>query len=307
RRALGGVPPDFSSISADLAACGVTGLTDMTPHNDPGMARHFAAQIAGAALKQNCDVAGTLALADAAPDGWTLGPAKLHLHEAALPEFGETVAFVRSAHGQGRNVAVHCVSEVELVFALAALEEAGASCGDRIEHASVASLELVERIAALGLAVCVQSHFVFERGDRYLAEVEPRHHPDLYRLRTLIDHGVPLAGGSDAPFGEADPWAAMRAATKRYTAVGQVMGPMEALTPEQALALYLASPHDLVQQRKVEAGAAADLVLLDRPWSQARERLVREDVALTIIAGRVVHDRVDQPPVQRLPGVETPA
>src|SRR6185436_2110020 len=114
--------------------------------------------------------------------------------------------------------------------------------GDRIEHASVASPGLVARMAVLGLAVCVQPHFVAERGDRYLADVEPRHHADLYRLRSLIDASLPLAGGSDAPFASADPWQAMAAAITRTTAEERVFGADEALTPEQALALYLADP-----------------------------------------------------------------
>ena len=32
---LAGEPPDFAAVSADLARCGITGITDMTPRNDP--------------------------------------------------------------------------------------------------------------------------------------------------------------------------------------------------------------------------------------------------------------------------------
>ncbi|MEJ5976305.1 amidohydrolase family protein [Novosphingobium sp. PS1R-30] len=280
--ALASTPPDFTAISADLARFGVTGVTDMSPRNDPVIARHFAGQREARSLRQHALLAGTLG-------GWTLGPAKLHLHEAAFPDFEETVAFIATAHDQHRGLAVHCVSEIELVFALAAIEAAGARPGDRIEHASVASPELVARIAALGLAVCVQPHFVAERGDRYLADVEPRHHGDLYRLRSLSDAGVPLAGGSDAPFGDADPWQAMAAAVSRRTRDGQVIGAEEALTPEEALALYLADPLDLTRQRRVEPGATADLCLLDRPWTAARESLSADTVRATFVSGELVH------------------
>jgi predicted amidohydrolase YtcJ len=193
-------------------------------------------------------------------------------------------------------VAIHCVSEVELVFALALLDAAGARQGDRIEHASVASPELAARMAALGLAVCVQPHFVAERGDRYLADVEPRHRGDLYRLRGLADAGLPLAGGSDAPFASADPWDAMAAAITRCTRGGRIIGGEEALTAEQALALYLADPRDLARQRRIAVGEPADLCLLDRPWSAARARLRADMVRATFVSGRLVHDRVDQPP-----------
>lgn len=301
RSALASAPPDLAHASHELAACGITGVTDMTPGNDPAMARHFARQMDTGALLQHCHLAGRLSLGDAKQGPWHLGPAKLHLHEAALPEFEQAVQFIRSAHDRGRPVAVHCVSEVELVFTLALFEEAGTTRGDRIEHASVASASLVERMAALGLWVCTQPHFIAERGDRYLADVEPRHHRDLYRLRSLITAGLPLASGSDAPFGSVDPWAAMAAAVSRRTADGRQIGPDEALSPEQAIALYLRDPADLTQERRIEAGAPADLCLLDRPWREARERLTRADVRAVFVSGRLVHDRIDQSPGERLP------
>ena len=296
RDTLQASPPDLAAISRELASQGVTGVTDMSPANDPAMARHFAAQRASGALVQRCRLAGSLALADAAPDGWELGPGKLHLHEAALPPFDEAAAFIAEVHRQGRPVAIHCVSEVELVFALAAIEEAGALPGDRIEHASIASPELIARMADLGLAVCVQPQFVFERGDRYLVDVEARHLPDLYRLRSLAAAGLTLAAGSDAPFASADPWAAMRTACSRRTRDGKVISKNEALTPDAALALYLAAPGDLTRQRRIAVGEPADLCLLDRPWAEARERLVADDLRATIVSGRIVHDRVDQAP-----------
>jgi len=296
RTALASAPPDFGAVSAELASHGITGITDMSPRNDPAMASHFTRQMEAGALLQHCMLAGELTLADAPATPWQLGPAKLHLHEAALPAFEDATRFTAAAHGQHRPVAVHCVSEVELVFALAVLEEAGTMPGDRIEHASVASPDLVTRMAELGLTVCVQPHFIAERGDLYLRDVEPRHHPDLYRLATLRDAGIPLAGGSDAPFASADPWAGMRAAVSRKTREGQSITPDEALSPEEALALYLAAPGDFTHQRRVTVGAAADLCLLDRPWADARLRLASGDVRASFIAGRLVHDRIDEPP-----------
>ncbi|MBM3596138.1 MAG: amidohydrolase family protein, partial [Alphaproteobacteria bacterium] len=299
RTALGSAPPDLSVISADLARLGVTGLTDMTPQNGPQISDHFTRQRKSGALAQSLTIAGTLSLGDAVVEGWTLGPVKLHLHEADLPPFDEALTLIRAAHDNGRAVAIHCVSEVEIVFALALLDSAGAMRGDRIEHASIATPDHVAQIACMGLAVCVQPHFVAERGDRYLVDVEPRLQRDLYRLASLTDAGIALAGGSDAPFASHDPWAAMRAVVSRSTAAGEIIGPDEALSPEQALSLWLADPADFGLRREIRVGAPADLCLLDRPWADARMRLSGEDVVLTLASGEVVHDRVDQPPVER--------
>jgi len=250
--------------------------------------------MASGALRQRVVLAGSQALADFAAAPWHLGPAKLHLHEAVLPDFADTTRFIATAHRRERPVAVHCTTEVELVFALAAFEAVGAVAGDRIEHAGIADDDHIARIAALGLAVVSQPHFIAERGDAYLRDVEPRHHAQLYRLASFARAGVPLAAGSDAPFGGADPWAAMRAAVARTTDGGSVIGADEALSPEAALTL--ADPQDLARERRIVPGAPADLCLLAMPWQTARMRLSANDVRATIISGEIVHDRVDQPP-----------
>lgn len=297
RGALGGVRPDFAEVGTRLAAYGVTGLTDLSPANDDDDAVHFAAQHRCGALPQRIVLAGRPTLGSGGLDpAVRLGPVKLHLHEAHLPEYDATVTTMRAAHACGRAVAVHCVTETELVFTLAALAEAGAVAGDRIEHASIAPDHLVAEIARLGLHVVAQPHFVAERGDAYLADVPAADHPHLYRLRAFLAAGVVLAGGSDAPFGAADPWAAMAAAVARRTPSGAVLGAAEALTPEAALALFLTDPLDLSRTRRIEPGAAADLCLLAAPWRDGRTSLSADLVRLTVIGGRVIHDRVDKAP-----------
>jgi predicted amidohydrolase YtcJ len=86
-----------------------------------------------------------------------------------------------------------------------------------------------------------------------------------------------------------------------------VMAAEEALTPEAALGLYLADPLDLSRQRALEPGAAADLCLLDRCWAEARARLGSDLVRCTIVDGRVVHDPVDETPVERRRGIDPAA
>jgi len=307
RTALGSVPPDLTEVGRMLAEWGVTGVTDMSPANDAASARYFAAERSAGRLPQTLVLAGSLALVGADPGVWTLGPAKLHLHEAVLPDFGAATAFVRAAHDQDRAVAIHCVTEVELVFALATLVEAGVRADDRIEHAAVASDELVDQIADLGLAVATQPQFVAERGDAYLRDVEQRHWPELYRLQAFIDAGVALAGSSDAPYVNANPWAAMAAAVSRLTATGQTLSPDEALSPEAAVELYLLDPLDLSRKRRVELGGPADLCLLDRPWSEATGDLSAVQVRGTWVSGRLIHDRIDEAPGKRGPGRQTTA
>lgn len=297
RTALRGSPPGLAAVGARLAHYGITGVTDMSPANDAALAAHFAGEQAAQALPQNLVLAGKLDLrANDMGPRMRLGPAKLHLHEADLPELRSAVDFIRAAHESERSVAVHCVTEVELLFTLAAFDEVGAQRGDRIEHASIARPDEIARMAELGLWVAVQPNFIAERGDQYLTDVDPEFTPHLYRLKSLLDAGMALAAGSDAPFGDPDPWAAMQAAVQRRTPSGIAMGAAEALTPEQALDLFLRDPADLTRRRKVETGAPADLCLLDCDWRTARADLSAAHVRSVFVAGRTIFNSVNQAP-----------
>lgn len=276
--------PDLRPVGARLARLGVTGVTDATVHNGPAERAMFERAVRDGALPQRVVLMGGLELGAGAH--CRLGPHKVVLREGLELDAGALRASVRAARAREREIAIHCVTRAELVVAVAVLEEEGARAGDRIEHGAIAPPELVERIAALPVAVVTQPHFVHERGDRYRAEVDAVDRPWLYRLRGWLAAGVPLGGGSDAPFGDPDPWRAMRAAVERTTASGVELGPKERLTPERALALFLTpaeSPGGA--PRRVAKGQIADLCLLHVPWEQARSLLRSELVRAVFRAG----------------------
>ena len=82
------------------------------------------------------------------------------------------------------------------------------SCGAGVQ----ADLRTFEAMGVAGVTVVTQPNFVAERGDQYLVDVPAAQHHELWRVATLTRAGVPVALSTDAPFGDADPWAAMRAA-----------------------------------------------------------------------------------------------
>lgn len=286
---LGRVLPPIEEASQRLARYGVTGITDMTPGNDAETLGLFSDPENAGRLIQKLYLAGAPELPYPSPvDGIVSLATKIHLHDSALPEFDALCDTIRVSHAIERPIAVHCVTEVELVFALAAIEEAGVLVGDRIEHASIAPPALVATMADLGLTVVTQPNFIAERGDAYLRDLAPEEQAWLYRARGFKDQGIPLAGGTDAPFGSADPWIAIRAAVERRTAGGKALGSVEALTPEEAVALFLGTAEHPASPRRLEAGRRADLCLLDRPWRAARLALSSAMVQATICAGRLI-------------------
>lgn len=282
-------PPDLDAVSRRLAESGVTGLTDATASNDAEALRALVAAVDSGALRQRIRVMGRATLPDPDHPRVAHGGLKLLLDERDLPEFDALAAAIATAHRSDRGVAIHCVTRAELVLACAAFEAAGPAAGDRIEHAGVAPPDTLPALRQCRLSVVTQPHFLAERGDAYLRDVEPRDLPWLYRGRGFLEAGIPLGGGSDAPFGAADPWAAMQAAVDRRSRSGAVIGPRERLSPEEALALFTTRPEAPGgPARCVEVGAIADLCLLDRPWSAARDDLAGARVALTLRAGCVI-------------------
>ena len=274
--------PSIGTVARQLATFGITGATDATVDNGADEVAFFEQAQASGDLPQRLHLLGG-DLPAPGGDRLSIGARKIVLAEHALPPLDGLVAEIASAGRRG--VAIHCVTRASLVLAAAALREAPPVAA-RLEHAAVAPPELVALLDGLNVTVVTQPGFIRTNGDRYLREVERRDLPWLYRLRGWTDRGIRLAGSSDAPFGEADPWSAMRAATERRTGSGAALGLGEALTPEEALTLYLTPLDDPGgRRRRVEPGAPADLCLLSDPWPVARGHLDASDVRATFVGG----------------------
>ena len=289
---LGDGAPDLAAVGARLAAFGVTGATDATPRNDARALAHFTDAVTSGALPQQLRLMGTQALPPANTPRIARDAVKIWLSDAALPSFDELRDQIAAAHDAERSAAIHCVTRAELVLASAALAAAGARSGDRIEHAAVTPPDVLEALRALPLTIVTQPNFLHERGDAYAVEVELADRPWLYRCKGFLDAGLGLAGGTDAPFGDPDPWRAMQAAVLRRSTGSVTFAPEEALSPERALGLFTTPLEDPGgTPRAVQVGGIADLCLVDRPWSSAREALAETQVAATWCGGRLVWRR----------------
>ena len=248
----------LSETSRELASYGVTALTDTTP----GMSSDDAAGLAGGALRQRLHL--MLPPDVTIPDFplVTAGPVKFLLDDTTLPPVDELAEQFTQARRAGRGIAVHCVTRVQLVATLAA----GLEPGDRIEHGAVIPPELIDELERRRVVVVTQPNFAIERADQYRQEVDPDDLDSLYRCRSLLDAGVAVVGGTDAPFGGADPWAAMRAAVHRD------LGPSERVDPRTALSLFVGE-------------GDGDHCLLHVPLEVALRELDAANVRATFVAG----------------------
>jgi predicted amidohydrolase YtcJ len=284
---VGRTPPPLAPIGAALAARGVTAVMDASATTDADTGRLLADAHCAGALPQHLGLMSFGPLPTPGDGAFVVGPRKILLDDHNLPSFEECVRWIAEARTWKRPVAVHCVAAGELALALAAFEAAGAAPGDRIEHGGVISAEAIPVVRRLGLTVVTQPGFVFERGDRYIAEVAADEQQDLYRCASLLAAQVPVAFSSDAPYSAPDPWAVMRAAVRRRTREGQSLGAGERVTAAEALALHsgdLAAPGR--RSPPIAAGDVADLCLLKLPLGAALDQLDAGLVATTFIGGR---------------------
>jgi predicted amidohydrolase YtcJ len=277
------VPLDLQSIGSELAGYGVTSVTDLTPTTDPDGLEYLAGQVLTPGYPLHITVTGGLELPDSATPDLPRGPVKLVVREHDPPAIDTIVDAIRRAHARGRSVAIHCASRVAVVLSVAAWEQASVRPGDRVEHGSVIPAELIGRLAELQLVVVTQPTFVLDRGDRYLRHVPPDEHADLWRCGSLLRRGVGVAAGTDAPYGDPDPWRAIEAATRRTTATGQPLGPDERIDPSVALAMFQTAADDPAGPcRRIAIGAPARLCLLDRPLHDALRDPTSDLVRATI-------------------------
>jgi predicted amidohydrolase YtcJ len=204
----------------------------------------------------------------------------------------------RAAHA-GFPIAVHAIGDLANRDALDALEATRdewqpLGLRQRIEHAQLLAPDDVPRFAELGVAASVQfSHAPSDRdlADRFWGGTAS----EPYAFRSLLDAGVVLANGSDAPIEELDPLEGIRAGVLRTLDEREAWRPEQAVTAEQALHATTVAPawlaRDERRRGKLVPGFLADLVVLDRdPLACGPEELAELGVVATMVGGAWTHN-----------------
>jgi predicted amidohydrolase YtcJ len=202
----------------------------------------------------------------------------------------ELRALLARAAAVGLDVAVHAIGDRAVTEALAAFEATGARGG--IEHVQLTTRDDVRRMAALGVRASVQPAHLID--DRDVTErLWPGRAERCFPLRWMLDDGVEVVLGSDAPVSPLDPWLAIAAAVHRSGDEREPWHPEQAITAREALAASTDG------WGTVAPGHPADLVLLDAdPLSgdsdrdhARRLRGFADHVRTVWVAGEVAHTR----------------
>ncbi|MBW3613392.1 MAG: amidohydrolase [Chloroflexi bacterium] len=199
-------------------------------------------------------------------------------------------------------LAIHAIGDRAAAVVLDAVERAPARPSgmpaDRIEHAQLMRPADRDRLARLGVTASVQP--IHAAADRDLVErCWGGRQTDAYAWGALISAGALLAAGSDAPVESIDPWLGLFAAVHRRLPDDERgdWRPDESLRMAEALAAYTIAPAralGVADEGHLRPGARADLAILDAGVDvlmACDERLAAVRSVLTLIDGRVVHER----------------
>ena len=174
-------------------------------------------------------------------------------------------AFIGEADRLGLQTAVHAIGDraVDQVIRCHESLPGHSRARHRIEHAELLNPDLVARISSLGLVLGVQP--VFEAWWGGPERLYSRRLGDRWQQtnpwRDLLDAGVVLAGGSDAPITPMNPLAGVRAALEHPN-------PAQRVKPDEALAMFTTGAAFSLNLEdrvgRLEPGYQADIVLLDK-------------------------------------------
>lgn len=187
-----------------------------------------------------------------------------------------------TATASGFEVAVHAIGDRAVASALDAFTFTQAR--GTIEHAQLVRHADLARFARLGVIASVQPEHAVD--DRDMAGRLWQHQRALsHPLASLLEAGIPVRFGSDAPVAPLDPWLTIAAAVHRTGDDREPWQPNERVSIESAL--RASSRHG---QADIEIGGIADLVLCDAdPLSADREQLRRMPVSATLLGGTITH------------------
>ena len=167
----------------------------------------------------------------------------------------------------------------------------------RIEHAQIVASADFDRFAKLGVIASMQpSHLLTDM--RWVpARLGPNRLAGAYAWRSMLDHHIPLAFGTDYPVESINPMRGLYSAVTRQNEQGtQTFEPAERLTLAEAIYAYTqASAFAEFRERqkgRLETGFLADLVVLDRDITTIPPRdLLQTRVLRTVVNGETVYQQ----------------
>jgi len=218
------------------------------------------------------------------------------------------IEMARTANRLGWQMTAHTAGGGATDVLLDAYEEANKDKpikGRRftVTHGNFPSPEAIERAAKLGVAFDCQPQWYYFDGPALRPVFGPSRLKQFQPLRSMLEKGVVVAGGSDhmIRFDSRDainaynPYWAMWMTITRQTVDGTPINPDEALSRQQALRLWTLNSAYLTFEEtmkgSIEPGKLADFVVVNEDFLNCPvERIKDMRALLTVVDGRTVYE-----------------
>jgi predicted amidohydrolase YtcJ len=207
---------------------------------------------------------------------------------------------VKELNRLGWRVATHAVGDAAIDEVLAAYEAADAEksiVGRRwtIEHGFIPQADQFPRMKKLALVISAQDH-LYLAGPSLVTYWGPARAARTTPMRTYIDQGFVVAGGTDSAVVPYPPLWVFYHFVTRDTISGGVLGAGEKITRKEALQVQTINNAYLTfeEQTKgsIEPGKFADLVVLPEYILTCPDKHIQEmRVDMTMVGGKVVYRR----------------
>lgn len=213
----------------------------------------------------------------------------------------EVAEYIEKINNAGCQATAHAVGDLAVEFMVEGYERAfekkpRPELRHRIEHTGIVDDDLVKRMAKLNLSPNCNPGFISWNGRNYTKFYGQRM-KYFMALRTMIDEGVPVSIGSDAPSGPVNSMEIIDACVNRIDRVtNEPVDQSQCIDVLEAIRLFtingaIASFEEDIKG-SIEVGKLADLVILSKNiLSWPKENIREIQVDLTMLDGIIEYIR----------------
>ncbi len=229
-----------------------------------------------------------------------------------VPNMEKMYGYLKEAHRGGFKANVHAIGTRGVSLMLDTYERlqddlGGSLEGFRVIHCQVVRSQDFDRFRKLGVIAEINPYHLSD-DMRWMEErIGHERSKGAYAFRSLLNNGATLVFGSDWPGTNAaeyynHPKYLLHAAVNRTTIMGLPEGgwfPEEKISLEDAINAYTINAaratFDGEIKGSIREGKLADMVVLDRNiFKRPPEELLKMDVDLTMVNGRIVFERTTE-------------
>lgn len=212
-------------------------------------------------------------------------------------------AKMTKAHKAGFQQGHHAIGDAAITLLLDTYEQIQReypveNFRPRIEHCSILSEEMVDRIQAIGAVPIPGTTFLYDMRPAYLANLGEERVRYSYAMNTFQQRGIVAAASTDSPVSLVNPMIGLQMLMTRKDRNGDGIFEEESLNLEDALRAYswngAYSTHTEHEKGSLETGKLGDVTIFETDLRSVDPLAIRDvRVDYTIADGKVVHERAE--------------